>query len=560
MRKSIVTTVLALLVIAPLAIAAPALAANELVFNADTTIDLVSPDVDITILNGSIVDSMVTYPGSIKFTISSGGNITVRSNDRKALSHNSSVLPMRYTCGSSYSQMSATAGAGASNHTFTITVSSNTCTAAGGSTGGTTGGTTGGSTTPPADTTAPAGTPTTETTSFSETTPDGTQVTDVTTVTTVNGVTTKRAVETTITPVGTPTDSQTVNLSTAAVSNVKEVTLGLSSNVLQEMVNAYGTGDITVNISSDTATTQQTSNLGTGQFMVGTSVFSVNITAGNTSVTNFENPLTLTFDVSNIVDQSNLTVAWYDSANNQWVDLGGTITNNILTITVNHLTVFAVLSGQATGPTTPATAESGKATLAQMTADAEMVILSGSDIDALISYSGRTKDVDAQEQTMEKYTNKLIEGVEGLTTENTYAINNFIIYGTPTTKILGEGERAGVVNSFKSAFGRLPTTVEDWNDVIKIGNGRWPTQRSEAAENNATINFKKIYLRDPDMLSNQNDNAAVTVMAYGLRPADRNLDSERAAIKIFKAIYGYNPEKATAWDAVRAIAYSGATR
>ena len=40
--------------------------------------------------------------------------------------------------------------------------------------------------------------------------------------------------------------------------------------------------------------------------------------------------------------------------------------------------------------------------------------------------------------------------------------------------------------------------------------------------------------------------AAVVVMAYGLRPANRNFDSEKAAIQIFKNIYGYNPEKATA--------------
>ena len=49
-------------------------------------------------------------------------------------------------------------------------------------------------------------------------------------------------------------------------------------------------------------------------------------------------------------------------------------------------------------------------------------------------------------------------------------------------------------------------------------------------------------------------------MAYGLRPAARNLNSEKAGIKNFKAIFGYNPVKATAWDAVRAIAYSGAKR
>jgi len=67
------------------------------------------------------------------------------------------------------------------------------------------------------------------------------------------------------------------------------------------------------------------------------------------------------------------------------------------------------------------------------------------------------------------------------------------------------------------------------------------------------------YLRDPNR-TNAHDDAAVTVMAYGLRPAGRNLDSEKAAIKYFKAIYGYTPSAATAWDVVRAIAYSGSTR
>ncbi|MBI4779186.1 hypothetical protein HY797_01900 [Candidatus Falkowbacteria bacterium] len=57
-----------------------------------------------------------------------------------------------------------------------------------------------------------------------------------------------------------------------------------------------------------------------------------------------------------------------------------------------------------------------------------------------------------------------------------------------------------------------------------------------------------------------NDNAAVTVIAYGLRPTARNTNSEKAAIKSFKTIYGHAPVSALAWDIVRAIAYSGAKR
>ena len=151
------------------------------------------------------------------------------------------------------------------------------------------------------------------------------------------------------------------------------------------------------------------------------------------------------------------------------------------------------------------------------------------------------------------------ESLNRLTLSHKYSLAYFINSYTDTTKILGSGERAGVVNSYRSAFNKLPQTVSDWQDIIKIANGRWPSQTSEQAENKAKTEFKKVYLRNPNM-ENPNDNAAVTVIAYGLRPANRNMDSEKAGIVIFKNIYGYNPESAVDWDVVRAIAYSGAER
>jgi hypothetical protein len=101
---------------------------------------------------------------------------------------------------------------------------------------------------------------------------------------------------------------------------------------------------------------------------------------------------------------------------------------------------------------------------------------------------------------------------------NKYLIADFIHYGTPTTIPLGAGERAGSIASFNSAFNRLPDSNLDWQDVVKIGNGRWTTQTSAAAEARAKISFKKVYLREPNM-KQANDNAAVNIMAYGLRPA-----------------------------------------
>ncbi len=136
-----------------------------------------------------------------------------------------------------------------------------------------------------------------------------------------------------------------------------------------------------------------------------------------------------------------------------------------------------------------------------------------------------------------------------------YFINN----GTKTSISLGAGERAGVIGSYFSAFGKLPKTNEDWQDIIKIANGRYPNLKNSVREDEVKEQFKKVYLRDADM-NNANDNAAISVMAYGLRPANRNMDSEKNAIKTFEAIYGAGPSTSSDWDTVRAIAYSGAVR
>ena len=125
--------------------------------------------------------------------------------------------------------------------------------------------------------------------------------------------------------------------------------------------------------------------------------------------------------------------------------------------------------------------------------------------------------------------------------------------------MLGAGERAGVVSSFKEAFGKVPESQTDWEDVVKIANGRWPSQTSDDKESSAESAFEKIYLRTPER-DNAKDDAAVVVMAYGLRPANRNMGSEQAALKIFRGIFKKAPSNASDWDTVRAIAYSGATR
>ncbi|MFH0955878.1 MAG: hypothetical protein V1801_01525, partial [Candidatus Falkowbacteria bacterium] len=171
------------------------------------------------------------------------------------------------------------------------------------------------------------------------------------------------------------------------------------------------------------------------------------------------------------------------------------------------------------------------------------------------------REAAREKNTEKKYLPALIKGLKAgaLTDEQKSALIEFITYGTETTKVLGAGERAGTANSYKAAFGKLPKTEADWADAIKIANGRWPNQRNAAAETKAKASFKKIYGREANM-ENQNDNAAVTIMAYGLRPSARNLNSEKSAILAFKYFIKRTPTSAVDWDMVRAIAYSGAKR
>jgi hypothetical protein len=178
----------------------------------------------------------------------------------------------------------------------------------------------------------------------------------------------------------------------------------------------------------------------------------------------------------------------------------------------------------------------------------------------LYRYNGEVKTVQTDDNSRRLALFIIVKSPNDLTEQDKNAISYFIHTGTPTTILLGSGERAGVLNSYLSVYNKLPTNELEWQDVIKIGNGRWPDERSLESETEAADNyFSAVYKRAPNM-EDPHDNAAVTVIAYGLRPAQRNLESEKNAIKIYHSIFNQNPTSAADWDIVRAIAYSGAIR
>ncbi len=189
-------------------------------------------------------------------------------------------------------------------------------------------------------------------------------------------------------------------------------------------------------------------------------------------------------------------------------------------------------------------------------------LLNDGKLDDILTELKELRNIVKEQQNEIKYLKNLMNDMTSISEKMQSSINNFITYGVDeNTKRLGEGERAAVMYSYKSAFDKLPETDEELADAIKIANGRWPGKRSEEAEEKAKEWFEKIYLREPNM-DNKADDAAVTVMAYGLRQKaeNRNLNSEKNGIKIFNGIFKKAPETTNEWNIMQAITYSGATR
>jgi len=369
--------------------------------------------------------------------------------------------------------------------------------------------------------------------------------------TVVTTVSTDDSIEGSINTVAEPTDNQIIFFDSASDSQIQEIELELPAEFLAELINEHGHEEnILINITNQTADNDLISSVPENYFLIGNDVFYIEfIFEGDGSlIDNFENGFLISFDVSGISNPENLSIGYFNPDLNEWIDIGGTLTDNILWTVVKHTGRFGLLCKKSVDQE-----------IEMVFLEASLINNSPLDLQALLNYNNTIQNSQKEVSGKEQYTNKLISGLEGLDDGNIDAITYFIVYGTPLTKYLGAGERAGVVNSYRSAFGKLPTTENEWSDVIKISIGRWPNERSQEAENKAVETFKKIYLRTPDR-SNPNDDAAVTVMAYGLRPNDRNMGSEAIAIDIFEGIFGYSPDSATDWDAVRAIAYSGAIR
>lgn len=226
----------------------------------------------------------------------------------------------------------------------------------------------------------------------------------------------------------------------------------------------------------------------------------------------------------------------------------------------NCATVVAPPPKPGTMPTNPPQPIESSIEIINMKYNAKNIV--DDKYDSILSELKQLRDTIKEQQNEIKYLRSMANDLKDMSETMKIAINDFITYGVDSnTQKLGAGERAAVINSYKSAFDKLPETETELTDAIKIANGRFPSLISDKAEKQAKEQFIKIYKRNSD-LNDDNDNAAIKVMAYGLRQKaeNRNLNSEKAGIKIFKAIYGRTPKTTEDWNIMQAITYSGAAR
>lgn len=125
--------------------------------------------------------------------------------------------------------------------------------------------------------------------------------------------------------------------------------------------------------------------------------------------------------------------------------------------------------------------------------------------------------------------------------------------------ILGEKGRRAILANFAAAYGHKPSNENEWQDLMRINNGYWPSKISQVAEDKAKEDFKKIFKRMPNM-DNNSDKHAVKILTYDIRQRQeqRSLGKERAAIAKFVKLFKRLPDSSADWKFVHALAYSGA--
>ncbi len=171
------------------------------------------------------------------------------------------------------------------------------------------------------------------------------------------------------------------------------------------------------------------------------------------------------FKFSNTNSSAQITVPTLAVANN----------NYRLRIFLECNTYVAACSAQADSPNTvyvigsnPSVSQpqaSANTTPAAITDQANRIVQSGTDLNTFLSYRKIKRSSKDQEYSMRRYAMPLI-GSERLTQQQTYSINNFIVYGVPAKQGLNARQRYELLVKYKNNNRGVPKTVADWQKLL----------------------------------------------------------------------------------------------
>lgn len=289
--KKIVIPILALLLLPVMAGAA-----NDLTFDADTTISLTGTSIDLTIISGSVVDEMVVNTNNVQFTLSSNSYVVVRSADKYQLPGTYDGNTVGYTCGSSYSEVDLY-GPVAGTKTFIVTPVATVCTA-------------------PVTTSSSGG----------------------------GGLI--------IAPAATDAPITSTGEVTATASGGGETTLTVSENVTAKAklpANAVNASTIVKIANQAKEAIIASKPAPVNRSVVGDYVYNFTATAAGTSVSSFNRTVTLTFTYTDAqisgLNESNLRVFYWKESTLQWVALPTTVNagTNTVTAQTDHFTYFVIM-------------------------------------------------------------------------------------------------------------------------------------------------------------------------------------------------------------------------
>lgn len=98
--------------------------------------------------------------------------------------------------------------------------------------------------------------------------------------------------------------------------------------------------------------------------------------------------------------------------------------------------------------------------------EAKIIMDSGKDINRILKHNKMVKNTKIQKEMMKKYTEGLVKSLKNVTTAQLYAINNFIVYGTVSIRLVNTQKRADAVKAFIKKYKRAPKNWQDWNQIV----------------------------------------------------------------------------------------------